>query len=59
MADEHKKSAQLTYRFFALPREVRDGQYKTFCALWDSGRWYEAELMLEKLEKAADAQPAR
>lgn len=56
MADDLlKKNARLCYRFFALKPEVRKGQYQEFCRLWDSGRWHEAELMLEKLEKASGA----
>lgn len=53
-ADEiMKKNAKLAYRFFDLPAEVRTGQYMEFARLWDSGRYHEAELMLERLEKAA------
>lgn len=58
-ADEiMKKNAKLAYRFFDLPVEVRLGQYMEFARLWDSGRYHEAELMLERLEKAAKGVPA-
>jgi hypothetical protein len=54
MADDtFKKNAKLAYRFFDLPEAVRNGQYMEFARLWDSGRYHEAELMLERLEKAA------
>jgi len=52
-SDLLKTNAKLAYRFFDLPKEVRQGKYMEFCRLWDSGRYHEAELMLEKLEKAA------
>lgn len=53
-ADEvMKRNAKLAYRFFDLPEAVRTGQYMEFARLWDSGRYHEAELMLERLEKAA------
>lgn len=48
-----KRNAKLAYRFFDLPAEVRTGQYMEFARLWDSGRYHEAELMLERLEKTA------
>ena len=53
MADDLKQDAKLKYRWFDLPVEVRDGQYAEFNRLCDQHRWHEAELMLEKLEKAA------
>lgn len=53
MADELKKHAQLAYRWFALPEDLRQSQYKEFAMLCDQHRWHEAEIMLGKLEKAA------
>ncbi len=48
-----KRNAKLAYRFFDLPEEVRSGHYMEFARLWDSGRYHEADLMLERLEKQA------
>lgn len=52
VSDDLKTDAKLKYRWFALPEERRKGQYKEFAMLCDQHRWHEAELMLEKLEKA-------